>query len=147
MRGMSWLAEVLLASEEGLSCIELFGWLIGWLVGWSVGRLVGGSVGRLVSWSVGRLVGWLVGWSVSRSVRRSVGWLFFCWLVGCFFVGWLVGFLLMLNPRVLVSESVGCHKTSGHIPSINATCGSTSALFKLFPPVPLITVQNMHAYH
>ena len=75
----------------------------------------------MVGWSVGRSVGLLVVWLVGGLVGRSVGGLVFSWLVG-----WLVFF--MLNPRVLISESVGCHKTGGHIPNINTTCGSTSAL-------------------
>jgi hypothetical protein len=38
MQGISWLAEELLASQEGLCSVELVGWLAGWLAGW-VGRL------------------------------------------------------------------------------------------------------------
>jgi len=30
--GISCIAENLLATEEGLCCMEFFGWLIGWLV-------------------------------------------------------------------------------------------------------------------
>jgi len=33
-RGITWLPENLLASQEGLCFIELVGWLVGWSVSW-----------------------------------------------------------------------------------------------------------------
>ena len=46
MPGISWLAEELLASQEGLCSVEFVGWLFGWLR----------------AYLVSCLVGWLVGW-------------------------------------------------------------------------------------
>jgi hypothetical protein len=46
--GILWLADKLLACEEGLCSMELFDWLVGWLVGW----LVDWAIHQLVSQSL-----------------------------------------------------------------------------------------------